>query len=77
MKHKGQGALRGNKARTNVLKTQVRVSRRIRTPLLGLVVKIYIGCISIHDDTVEVFPHDKVTLADLAKSLQSITFFHC
>lgn len=43
MKHKGQGALRGNKACANVLTTQVRVSRPIRTPLLGLVVKIYIG----------------------------------
>lgn len=42
MKHKGQGAHRGNKARANQLTTQVRASRRIRTPLLGLEVRIYL-----------------------------------
>lgn len=51
MKHNGQGALRGNKARANVLTTQVRVSRRIRTPLLGLVVKIYIENTLMHQHT--------------------------
>lgn len=37
MKRKGQGALRGNKARANVLTAQESkgLSRRIRTPLLG------------------------------------------